>query len=121
VTTRQRRVIAAIWSLIVVALLWMPMPAVEGPKLPLDKLAHAVVFAVLGGLWHTALRTRHRTSITVLAGLAFAALTEIVQGLLPWSRTPESADLVADAAGLLVGVVVAGRLWRNGRDSKPDP
>lgn len=118
-TARQLRVVAAVWSVIVVALLWMPLPASEGPKLHLDKVAHAGAFGLIGALWHAALGIRLRATMILLAGVAFAAMTELVQGLLPWSRTPETADLLADAAGLCVGVLVVRRLRRNGRDSNP--
>lgn len=81
----------------------------DTPRWINDKVAHATVFAGLAFLWMHYLRK----AVTVLVLLlAFAFLTEIVQYLLPasFSRSFDLKDIVADLAGILVGLVVSAVL-----------
>ena len=99
------------------ALAWMgvifwsssgPAPAPPGIEIP-DKVAHFVVYAVLGTLlW---LAAGHRGGvlaavITMAVGGGYGALDEAHQRFVP-ARTAEVADWAADLAGLAVAVAMA--------------
>ena len=102
-----RRVAAVLWTLIIVVLCTLPgenFPDVH--LISADKLAHFGIFAIFAWLWLIASRSDQRPRIwrVLIAGLAFAGLTEVYQGLLPFGRDPEVLDALANSAGLLFGV-----------------
>ena len=93
------------------------------PALNADKLVHACVYAVLGALLVRAIRdsTRFgRGASVLLAGLlatGYGASDELHQRFVPF-RSPDPADLAADAVGGLLGaltftLIVARRLRRD--------
>ncbi len=97
------RVLAVLWTVLIVAACSIP-----GRDLPemdvvgLDKLVHFTLFAGLGWLWMRALHRplKKRMWRVLTAGLAFAVLTELYQGLLPFDRIPDPYDALANALGL---------------------
>ncbi len=110
---RTRCILAAVATAILCVLLWMP-PA-PGPDVShLDKLVHLLLFAGLTLAWRIASVGRVALVLT-LCGLA--GLTEWVQGLLPWPRTPDVLDVAADIAGIVLASLLP--LQRNGWDSNP--
>ena len=84
----------------------LPPPGFWG----LDKLVHGALYAVLGALTGRALRKRRRgVWIIAAAGLVgFGALDEWTQSFTP-GRMSSAADLVADAIGGWIGLLVAAR------------
>jgi VanZ family protein len=85
----------------------LPLPAIPG----LDKVAHAVVYAVLGFLAVRALATDRAWRALAWAaaiGLLWGALDEGAQTAAP-GRTAEAADLVADVVGAAAGGWIAFR------------
>ena len=106
--------LAVAWTLLIVAACSIPgrdVPRVD--VVSADKLAHFVLFAGLGGLWMRAFTAplRRRAKWVVIGGLAFALLTEVYQGLLPFDRSPDPLDALADVAGLLFSTAVYYR-WK---------
>ena len=105
--------LAIVWTLGILAA--CTIPGSDLPKINIvsfDKAAHFVVFAGFGWLWMWALRETPRSTWRVLAfGLAYAVLTEIYQGFLPFDRTPDPRDALANALGLLAAVLVY-RMWK---------
>ncbi len=95
---------------------WLPghLEPSNLPKIPhLDKLIHAVMF---GGLTGAILFDRRRGGTRLNSGivlataagtLAFGAVDEWVQGLLPIGRPSDILDLCADAAGIIVATLTA--------------
>ena len=75
--------------------------------LVLRKIGHALVYAVLGVLL---VRAFGRELPAVAAGVAYAVLDELHQGLVP-GRHAAPLDVLIDSAGLLAGVLAAAR-WR---------
>jgi VanZ family protein len=71
--------------------------------LVLRKLAHAVEFAVLGGLLARALAAP-AVAVAVAAGMLYAVSDELHQTLVP-GREGSMRDFAIDAAGVLAGVV----------------
>lgn len=79
-----------------------------GWDLALRKIAHAAEYAVLGFLLVRAL-TRELPAVAL--GVAYAISDEIHQHFVP-GRLGAAYDVAVDAAGVLVGVLVARRIVR---------
>lgn len=102
------KVLAILWALLIVVALSIP-----GSELPdlnileIDKVGHFVVFFIGALLWMQA--WPRSTARVLAAGLVFAVLSEIYQGLMPFlGRSPDPFDVAADALGLIAGLM----LWR---------
>ncbi|GAA3971658.1 VanZ family protein [Allohahella marinimesophila] len=75
-----------------------------------DKLMHFLLFlliALAGRLTHQSVPVAY----LALALLAYGGLMELMQGMTSW-RMASAGDLLADAAGILAGLPLAGRLMR---------
>jgi hypothetical protein len=100
-------------GLLLVSLVMFLLPADDlSANAPNDKVTHLLTFAALGlsGRWAGV------PVLPLLGGLtAYAAATEVLQGLLPINRHADVRDLVADVAGVLVGVALSWALarWRS--------
>lgn len=105
------------WALIVAWLMFSPAPEL-GDSVPYtDKLGHLGIFALAGAwlAWHETAWARAWPWL--LALLAYAAFTELVQHPLP-TRSAELADWLADALGVFFGfVILRGVLMRQGQAS----
>jgi len=79
----------------------IPSPGLD---LPIDKVGHFAMYAILGALAGRAARL-YRTVITwgwfVLGGFSFAALDELQQSKIP-TRSADPLDWVADALGFAI-------------------
>ncbi len=99
----------AVAVLVSLAVLFTPGSDVPGAPPGVDKVVHGLLFAVLAltGRWAGVPRP-------VLAGLlvGYAAVSEVVQGLVPLGRSASVGDVVADAFGVLVGLTVWAVLHR---------
>lgn len=98
---------AVVWTMAILALCSIPgrdLPEVD--IISIDKIGHFAMFAGFGWLWMRALprRTRRSVAVVFVAGLAYAILTEVYQGVIPIGREPDLWDAVANAAGLIVGI-----------------
>lgn len=83
-------------------LLWPENAVPEGPPVS-DKLMHALLFATLALTGAVA-----RFPMPALAAglLGYAAVTELLQRVLPINRHGDLRDLLADAIGVGAGLVV---------------
>ena len=99
-------------TLIIIAVL------IPGSKVPdvriggIDKLVHIGMFA----LWAVAVRFDFNSRsfpvvLVFLAGLLFSFITEVLQ-LLVEGRTFDLYDMAADAIGLVLGLLVSGRVLK---------
>lgn len=81
------------------------VPSVQ-TSLPLDKVAHFVLYGVLGALasyaWLRSGRSRGLAMVLIVAALLTGAADEINQRRVE-GRSSELADWLADAAGISVG------------------
>ncbi len=97
------RGVFAVAVLVSLAVLFTPGSDVPAAPPGVDKMVHGLLFAglALSGRWAGVRRG-------ALAGLlvAYAAVSEVVQGLAPLDRSGSVADWLADVAGLLVGLLV---------------
>jgi hypothetical protein len=94
---------------VVVSLVVLFAPAGDVPGAPpgVDKVVHAAVFLALAatGRW-----AGLRPGVLVPALVAYAAGSEILQGLPAIGRTSSVLDWVADIVGLLAGLALWARL-----------
>lgn len=74
----------------------------------LRKLGHFAEYAVLGFLL---LRALEREIVTVVAGVGYALTDELHQHFVP-GRQAATRDVVIDAAGVVLGLFVARRVFR---------
>ncbi|MEV0945999.1 VanZ family protein [Rhodococcus sp. NPDC049939] len=75
-----------------------------------DKVVHALLFAALAVASRYALMSP-RTTVLWLA--AFAAITEILQGVLPIGRQGSLWDLCADLVGVAIGLTAQSATMRS--------
>ncbi len=93
---------------LVVALVPAAWLSPQDPNFPFfmsDKLLHGITFTALA-LWFSGQYARHSYWRLVTGLLAFGLLIEVTQRMLPY-RTAEWMDLLADAAGVAVGMTIA--------------
>jgi VanZ family protein len=118
-------ILVASWAVLIFVLSSIPgrkLPSVDVPQS--DKIAHAVVYAVMGGLAFVAVRRtwklKRATLVAIAAGIAAAyGLTDEFHQLFVPERSADIYDAVADGLGGLAGatlVSLVGRI-RTGRDS----
>ncbi|PWC42156.1 hypothetical protein TSO221_22470 [Azospirillum sp. TSO22-1] len=89
-------------------------PGLEPPGHGIDKLVHAGVFAVLGGLALAAAPDR-RSLLLALAGLAaLGGMIEVVQGMV--GRDASLSDLTGDVLGIAAGAWAARAVIEMGRE-----
>lgn len=93
------------YTALLVFLLWSP-PTDSPPLFPHDdKVFHALAFSGIGGSWWWA---TGRPRLVWIFGITMAVSTEVVQGLLPWPRSMDPLDMLADTVGVGIGLF-AGR------------
>ncbi|GGF42360.1 hypothetical protein GCM10011519_15260 [Marmoricola endophyticus] len=80
-----------------------PQAQVPGDVPVSDKLVHAVLFVLLAV---TGVRAGLSWRAVLVALLAWAVVSEVLQAVLPIGRDGNVADAVADAAGVLVGLAI---------------
>ena len=104
----------AVWALLLLAAGRLPDVPAVAPGLPLDKLAHLLLYGVLGLLagraWRRAGERPHWAVVLLLAA-AVGAVDELHQASVS-GRSSELADLVADGIGVTVGFVAGSRMRR---------
>ncbi len=104
-----RTAVAIGTTAIVLAFLWAPPPPAPHFHIPhLDKYLHLGLFFAVAASWRFA---RMRPKHVAIYGVVLGIVTEIVQGALPWPRTPDVLDVVADAIGIAIAIGL-GEAWR---------
>jgi VanZ family protein len=98
------------------------LPTVSAPHA--DKLAHALVYVVLGafcfrGVRRTSALTGARAVIMATCIAALYGVTDEFHQVFTPNRTPDWHDVAADACGGLVGALAASA-WRARRERRED-
>ncbi|KAA0993083.1 VanZ family protein [Dyadobacter aurulentus] len=98
----KRPWIAWFWTiLILAACTWPGKDIPSAPVVGFDKVVHAGLFIVWIFLWLLAFPKNGR--LLIFLGMAYGLGLEFYQQLLPFDRTFDWWDAVADAAGVLIG------------------
>jgi VanZ family protein len=98
------------WTFLILVLLSIPgkdLPQVD--FVGIDKPVHAALFFVFTVLWSRVFR-RGRLRNLILAmclAVSFAVLSELYQGILPWERTPDRFDVLANWIGTALAFAVS--------------
>ncbi len=98
----------------------IPTPDAAVVAIPgLDKVVHVCLFGGLGGLGAWSAPDKYLE--VAVGGMGFGLATELGQTLVP-TRSFDLLDLAADAAGVLLGILVwqVGVRWRR-RRGNPGP
>ncbi|MFN2321742.1 MAG: VanZ family protein [Trueperaceae bacterium] len=108
---------AAAWAALLFGL--SSLPAGATPTSPIsfpgdDKVVHAALYAVLGGLLRVAVG---RTGPAIALAAAYGATDEAHQAFVP-GRDADAFDWFADVAGAALGAALAARAWRTWRASR---
>lgn len=102
-----------LWTMVLLALLTMPIPAIPVPHAGIfrywDKMVHVVLFAITGLVSVFGSRFFRRFGARLAFGLAFSLFlafgTEFAQSLIRY-RTADVYDLMADLLGIFVGLFI---------------
>lgn len=70
-----------------------------------DKTNHILSFGTLG-FWFGGILVRRGLLVLGVLLVAFGGAIEIAQGLMQWGRSAEWLDLLADAAGVAIGIAL---------------
>jgi VanZ family protein len=98
---------APAWTFLIIVLLTIPGSSIPSTGLfEFDKFAHAGLFFVLTVLWLAALANRNASKAIgiVFVIVLFSFLSEWYQQLLPFDRTADVFDAIADTVGALLGL-----------------
>lgn len=83
------------------------MPSRNLPKVGVsDKFEHVLAFGVLA-FWFGSIVARRSLLLLGLALVGFGGLIELGQGAMGWGRSAEWSDLLADAVGVIAGLLLA--------------
>lgn len=111
------RLLALVWMGLIYYLSGRPAFDIEQLFFAQDKVAHAVVFGILGALFLASMqpasegyRLRQLWMAVALTGL-YGVVDEWHQAFVP-GRTPDAWDVVADTLGAVVAVALMYRLAR---------
>jgi VanZ family protein len=114
--TRHYLIIAALWTLGIIVALTIPTPGLPkvDPSLTLDKVAHVVLFSGLALFWMRALRPEddtaawsvpwRRVAVVAGGGVVFAVASEFYQLIIPFKRSADPYDAIADIVGVALGI-----------------
>lgn len=111
---RHRRLWVAASVVLVAAIVWAslsPYVSLPGPR-NVDKLEHFAAYCGLA-VWFTGLYPRTRYWRIAVALLALGLGLEIAQGAMNLGRIAEVRDMVANASGVGVGLLLALALTGN--------
>jgi VanZ family protein len=105
---RHRPLWVAMSAVLVASVAYFSLASVSSPPLPanFDKLEHFTVYCGLA-VWFTGLYPRSRYWKVVAGLVALGLGLEVAQGAMQLGRTADAFDMVANAAGVGVGLVLA--------------
>jgi VanZ family protein len=84
-----------------------------------DKLGHLLVYCLFALLAHRAVRSARHYLLACLAILAYSAMLEFLQSMVP-GRFMSVNDLLANAVGICLGAVIARQLMVPIAGGNPD-
>ena len=98
----ENKYIAGLCTLLIfVACVWPGEKMPEGPITGFDKLVHVLMFTSFTTLWLC--NYPHKILMIVTIGFFYGFGLEVCQQLMPFDRTFDWWDVLADTVGLVVG------------------
>jgi VanZ family protein len=116
VRRRLWQVAFAVALAVQLVVLYWPRTVSASSGLPIDKLAHALVF---GAVAWTAIRAGFRPVLVVVALLVHAVVSEAAQQAFLPSRSGDVRDVLADVVGTVLAATGAVLTSRPGRGVPP--
>jgi VanZ family protein len=116
--------LAITWFATISVLFFLPGSAFQTDhwmaRIWLDKWIHLGFFAVLVWLWARGLGISGRKSMTglAIAAVLYGLIVEVIQHQFVVNRSFDLFDLVADAAGIGVGAIMARMRGFRGRERR---
>ncbi|OZE33347.1 MULTISPECIES: VanZ family protein [unclassified Rhodococcus (in: high G+C Gram-positive bacteria)] len=111
------RIPLAVTFVVALIVLFTPASGVPSGFQHSDKIIHFLLFAVLA---YTSRLAGIGWAGTAAWVLGFAAISEVLQAILPLGRSGSLADALADAAGVAVGLLAASRVLPQRVERAPD-
>ena len=116
-----RRLVAAVWTLILIAGTLLPKGVVSQNNwldIPhLDKISHFAAYGLLVFLWSIALvekTTKIKAArISFYSSIALGIVLEILQWLLNVGRHFEILDIIANIIGAIIGLVAFYKIFKH--------
>lgn len=94
--------IAILWTLVILWSCTWPGKDLPSPPFPhFDKLVHSGLFVIWTILW--LLTYPSKSTLIILMGVTYGVAIEFYQQILPFDRTFDWWDAVADSVGVLLG------------------
>lgn len=95
------------WIAVAIALVLNLLPGAALHEVKLnDKLEHVTGYLLLT-LWFCGIYPRTRYWVIALSFLGMGILVEILQGAMHWGRSEDLHDVIADVAGISLGLILA--------------
>ena len=93
------------WTLIIFVGCSIPSNGISHAFTSKDKLLHVGIFLLFGYLWR---RAGYSVWSVMLTGATYGLLIEIWQGIMPFNRSFDLYDALADTVGTALGI---GLVW----------
>ncbi len=103
----QNRIYAIVWTVIILIGCSLPGKDVPDMSMGIDKVVHCLMMAGFGFLW---LYSIPKVYFVILLGTVYGFALEFWQQILPFGRTFDVLDGVADTVGVILGAIV-WKIW----------
>ncbi|MEZ7494189.1 VanZ family protein [Leeuwenhoekiella aequorea] len=107
------RLAAYIYTLLIAVVCLMPMPHVSNAPKDSDKLVHLLAYLFFTIIWFLGFYLSNKKQIygrslikSVVLGVFYGILIEVIQGVATVSRSADFKDFIANCIGILTGVIL---------------
>lgn len=107
------RLAAYIYTLLIAVVCLMPMPHVSNVPKDSDKLVHLLAYLFFTIIWFLGFYLSNKKQIysrslikSVVLGVFYGILIEVIQGVATVSRSADFKDFIANCIGILTGVIL---------------
>jgi len=103
-----------IWAAVICWLSFSSLKEISVPKFfSSDKVAHLGVYFIMELLFFIPIKGKKNFLIASFFALLFSGIIELIQHFFVFNRFGDVADLLANAAGLLIGYLVLSKKLKN--------
>ncbi|QZT36015.1 VanZ family protein [Halosquirtibacter xylanolyticus] len=108
-----------LWCGIILYGCLMPSNEVPNVRIPnIDKIVHMVFYIGFTYLLSAVSYKKWKKRFTLLIAISFGIGIEVIQGLLPFERSPSFADAAANTIGAIIGIILFKILYKKSQLSK---